>query len=237
MIFALFDYYSYKSRSGRFAQDFNKSVMGGAFQSKLPTIAINSLRPGDILLVQTMDSILSWIIMYLTNSEISHVAILSDEGNIIHSTTSGVIVEPLESLFEPNIRILPVQWNINDSKRHRFILNAKKLVGTPYGWVWVIIKGYRILSARDWPYFSWRFFTDISLVIAILDIPLILYLNQPTLIWLILAYFLVILAHSLLWKVAPLQFNERTGKPCDMLTILMQSESTFIFDAPSIWKK
>ena len=49
----------------------------------------------------------SWLIMYLTSSEISHAAFYLGNREIAHATLSGVRVEPIESLLDPNSRILP----------------------------------------------------------------------------------------------------------------------------------
>jgi len=87
-------------RSGRFAPDFTKSVMGAAFEGGLPEKAVRMLRPGDVLFVQTFGSLLSWLVMYFTKSEISHVAFYVGNKQIAHSPMSGVVFEPIEVLYD-----------------------------------------------------------------------------------------------------------------------------------------
>lgn len=237
MIFALIDYIAYARRSGRYSRDFKKSIMGGAFQGEAPANALNLLRPGDVLLVQTLDSPIAWLIMYLTTSEISHVTSYLGNGQIIHSTSIGVSVDPIESLFGENTRVLPTQWDMADDKRAEMAESLKTNLGRPYGWAAVLMKGLSILSARDWPYFRWRFAVDIVLLLLVIDLPALLFLHRPVITWLIPVYLLLIAAHWALWKVRPLKFSEWTGKPCDMLSIIQQSGGTLMFDAYQLWQQ
>jgi hypothetical protein len=231
MIFALRDYLAYVRRAGRYSRDVNKSVMGGAFQGETPAKAVSLLRPGDVLLVQTLDSPVSWLIMYLTTSEISHVASYLGDGQIIHSTAGGVSIDPVESLFDHNTRVLPTQWDLSDTERAGMVESLKSNLGRPYGWAAVLTKGLMILSGRDWPYFRWHFAADIALLLLVLDLPALLLLHHPVLTWAIPAYFILIVANWMLWKIRPLKFSAWTGKPCDMLSIIQQSGGTFMFDA------
>lgn len=231
MIFALIDYLTYMRRSGRFSRNVKKSVMAGGFQGDVPVKAIELLRSGDVLLVQTLDSPISWLIMHLTTSEISHVAHYYGNGQIVHATTTGMCIDPVESLFNQSTRVLLTQWNISDEQRAQMTENLQALLGTKYGWSAVLLKGFLILSARDWPYFRWRFFADIALALFLLDLPAILLLGYPVLSWLIPCYLTLIVFHGLLWKVKPLNFTEWTVKPCDMLSVILRSGGTLMFDA------
>ena len=231
MIFATIDYLRYARRSGRFSRNIEKSLMGAAFQGEIPVKAIERLLPGDILLVQTLDSPTSWLIMYLTSSEISHVASYLGGGQVVHATSSGTTIDPIESLFGQCTRVLLTQWDWPSEQRSQVSCSLRNFLGTPYGWSAVLLKGYLILSARDWPYFRWRFLGDISLALLILDLPALLLLHHPLVSWLIPCYLALIAFHWLLWKVRPLKFNEWTGKPCDMLSIIQQSGGTIMFDA------
>lgn len=204
--------------------------MGAAFQGQPPIKAIRLLQPGDVLLVQTLGSPISWVIMYLTTSEISHVASYLGDGQIIHATSAGVSIDPIESLFDQDTRVLPTKWDIPDSDRAKMVGSLRSHLGTPYGWSAVLLKGLLILSGRDWPYFRWRFAADITLALLILDLPALALLHRPVLTWLIPLYLSLIAFHWLFWKVRPLKFTEWTGKPCDMLSIVQHSGGTLMFD-------
>lgn len=232
MLFALLDYRNYKRREGRFARDLTKSIMGGAFEGSLPETALQVLRPGDVLFVQTLGWPLSWLIMYLTKSEVSHVAFYLGDREIAHSTLGGVTIEPIEALFNPSTRILPCIWPMPDEKRLAVIRIVKEQYeGLPYGWIPALLKGIRILTGRDWPYFRWVFFLDISFALMLIDLPLFLFLKYPVVAWLIPAYLVVIIFNWVLWKFWPLVFSEWTGKPCDLLRLLQLQEGSFLFDA------
>lgn len=231
MIFALIDYLAYLRRTGRYSRDVNKSVMGGAFQGETPVKVVDLLRPGDVLLVQTLDSPVSWLIMYLTTSEISHVASYLGDGKIIHSTSTGVSIDPIEALFDQDTRVLPTQWDLSDAERVEMVKSLKSNLGRPYGWTAVLTKGSLILSARDWPYFRWHFAADIVLLLVVLDLPALLLLHHPVLTWIIPLYLLLVTAHWALWKIRPLKFSEWIVKPCDMLSIVQKSGGTLMFDA------
>ncbi len=230
MIFAIVDYCRYVRRTGRFSRNY-RNFMGGAFQGIVPTDKIDKMKPGDVVFVQTLNSGVSWLIMYLTSSEVSHVASYIGGGEIIHATTdAGVIVEPIESLFDGNTRILIAQSNMPDDERERFVSRQLSLRGTPYGKLVVYYKAYQILSGRDWRHFRWRFAADVILSILVLDIPALATLHHPVVSWLIPMYLAMVVLHSLLWKVRPLKQSESTAKPNDMIAIVMSSGATLIYD-------
>jgi hypothetical protein len=58
--------------------------MGGAFEGALPESVFGFLQAGEILFVQTLRSFSAWAIMYVTKSEVSHVAFYSGDRKILH---------------------------------------------------------------------------------------------------------------------------------------------------------
>lgn len=212
--------------------------MGGAFEGTLPETALQILQPGDVLFVQMLGWPLSWLIMYLTSSEVSHVAFYVGNREISHSTLSGVATEPIEALFDSSTRILPCVWPMPDEKRLQVSrLLAEHFTGVPYGWLSVLVKAFRILTARDWPYFRWAFFGDIAIALLLLDLPLLLIAGHPIISWGIPAYLALIVFNSGLWRFQPLKLSEWTGKPVDILRMLQSQGGTFVFDAYSIQRQ
>lgn len=235
MLFALIDYLNYRHKRGRYARDFRMSIMGGAFEGSLPETALQLLRPGDILLIQTLGWPISWLIMYLTKSEISHVAFYVGDKRISHATLGGVTIDPIETLFSPDTRILPCTWPMADEKRSEIVALLKdEFLGRPYGWSAVFLKGFRIVTGRDWPYFQWKVFADFSIALALLDLPCWLILHQPVLSWLIPGYLATVIFNALLWRIHPLRLTEWTGKPCDALHIIQKAGGSVMFDAYSM---
>ncbi|WP_242163363.1 hypothetical protein [Lysobacter sp. M15] len=230
VIFSLIDYGNYVRLSGRYARNY-RNLMGRAFQGGVPADKLQKLKPGDVLFVQTLGSSTSWLIMYLTSSQVSHFASYIGGGKIIHATTNaGVVIEPIESLFDKDTRVLIAQLDWPDSARKEFVSNQMSLVGTPYGRSVVYLKAYQVLSGRDWSHFRWKFAADVILMLLILDMPALLTLHYPVVSWLIPIYLTIVGFHSLLWKIYPLKRNELTVKPNDMIATLMSSGAALIYD-------
>ena len=117
MLLALLDYRDYRNRKGRFSRNYKMSIMGGAFEGGLLPNCLDKLRPGDLLFIETFDSFLSWLVMYFTKSEISHVAFYLGQHRIAHATLAGVFIEPIEALYDTQTRILPCIWPMSDENR------------------------------------------------------------------------------------------------------------------------
>src|ERR1019366_7878143 len=98
---------AYRRRAGRYSRERSRGPMAFAFDRELPAKAIAALRPGDAIFLQSFDSWLSWAVMYMTNSEVSHAAMYLGNGLISHATLSGVVQEPIESLYGAHGRLLP----------------------------------------------------------------------------------------------------------------------------------
>jgi hypothetical protein len=218
MIFALHDFYHYHHRSGRYERKVQRSgLMGMAYEETLPEDVVSNLQPGDLLFVLTFDSLISWSIVYLTSSHVSHSAMYIGEGHILHATTSGVTIEPIEVLYGSNERILPCVWHMPDEARAKVEDVAAKYKGVRYGWEAVSIKAIRLISGRDWPNFRWSFLFDIIVILIILDLPVLLFLRFPLFTFLIPLYLTIILFNQIFWKFKPLSFNEYTGYPSQIL--------------------
>jgi len=106
--------------------------------------------------------------------------------------------------------------------------------GVPYGWCPALLKGFRILIVRDWPYFRWTFLLDAILALCFMDLLLLPIFRYLKLSWLGLVYLFVIAANYVLWKVKPLKFSETTVKPSELLSILRAQGATLMFDAYAI---
>jgi hypothetical protein len=238
-VFALLDYLRYRKRSGRFSRYTTQSYMGAAFEGGLSRRAVEALQPGAMLFVETLSDWRSWLIMYLTNSEVSHVAMYVGDGEILHATTSGSARQPLSALYSPDIRILPGVPSFVKGKGSIFAKgDFADLVGLPYPWWIVVRKGVRILTGRDWPYFRWRFWIDLAVLFLLLDMPLLLTGRQIWFSWLSLLYLLTIMANAMLWKIRPLKsLSASVGKPCDWLYSLMYNGGELMFDAYALSKQ
>lgn len=201
MIYALMDYFHYRKRTGRFSRNIDKSIMGGAFEEKLPEGFVSILKTGDVLFIQTFDSWISWIIMYLTQTDISHVAMYMGNRTILHATLSGVVREEIDNLFGSGIRILPVAFPNGIFNKKPEDIRTNDLVRKPYDLKGVFCKALLILSGRAWPYFRWYFLLDIATFFIFLDSIIYLVGGFLIFIYFLLCYFAVVLYNYLLSKV------------------------------------
>ena len=230
MIFLLSDYRNYLRKTGRYARHY-RNFMGGAFQGRIPDEKIDAMKPGDLLFVQTLGSRLSWLIMYLTSSEVSHFAAYAGDRRIVHATTNaGVIEEPIEALFDENTRVLVAQLEGTSIARKDVAESKKKILGAPYGHDVVRYKAYQILFGRDWRHFKWKFAADLILTLLLIDLPIVLVLGSPVISWLVPVYLLVLAFNALLWRFLPPKPSERTVKPNDMISYVMSSGATLLYD-------
>ena len=232
MFFAVFDYLSFRSRQGRYSRNNSSEPMSYGFEGCIPEEIIQTMQPGDAILFASFNWWVSWLIMYITSSQVSHLAMYIGNRRIIHATLSGAAVDPIESLCEPKARILVTrlplppgtQDSINESK-------LEGLLGTPYSYKTVIIKGLRILSGRDWPAFRWKFFADFAVVFLVLDIPFWLTLKFPVASVASVILLGTVLINSVIWRVRPLpRFQADTGSPKDMLEIVVRIGGRIILD-------
>jgi hypothetical protein len=143
--------------------------MAFGFNAELPPKAIAALRPGDLIFVETFDCWLSWAVMYMTRSEISHAAIYLGNGLMTHATLGGVVEEPLASLYDASSRLLPCILNIPDEKHAQLRECTAAQLGRPYGWRMVLMKACRILLGRLWPLFRWAFVMDLAVLTLAMD--------------------------------------------------------------------
>jgi hypothetical protein len=206
--------------------------MGGAFENSLPDTVFEILQPGDLLFVQSFGSVISWAIMYLTKSQVSHVAMYLAGRRIVHATLGGVVIEPIEVLFNSDTRVLPCTWRVFDGHRENIEESFTSTMATLYyDWYLVVRKGLRIIFGWDWGYFRWTFILDTTLILLMLDLPFILLFHYPVLTFLLPFYLLIILLSRVFSKKLP----PSQGNPGQMLNGLFRSgEGKLLLDAHHI---
>ncbi len=233
VIFAARDYWAYRRRRGRFARDGLNSLMAAAFDSELPPKALAILEPGDLIFVETFGSLLSWAVMYFTDSEVSHAAMYLGDGSITHATFSGVITEPVAALFGPDRRLLVCKPVIPDDLRPAVVKEAASHLGRPYGWYGVLRKAVRIITGRIWPLFRWRFALDFFAVLVVLELAAFLATHRIMgLTLLIVPYLLTVLGGWSLWKRRGCGTED--GTPDMLLHYFLANDAQIALDAYKI---
>ena len=118
MILAAFDYWTYCTARGRYSFHANQGRMSSAWDGGFPEQLVRLLKPGDVILLRGGNWVGSWLVMYMTSSWVSHVATYVGNGEVIHATNMGVVVEPLHALAS-NERdgVLPFVLPLTDEER------------------------------------------------------------------------------------------------------------------------
>lgn len=226
-MFALFDYIRYARTPGRFGIRGGISIMRQAFRGHIPGSLLEKLRPGDLFFVQTLDSWLSWMIMYLTHSEFSHVAMYEGGRRVSHATLGGVVSSSVDAIVRPDTLVVPCGLRLNPEQQNRIGQLVAQYKGAPYDWSLVIRKGLSILIGREPTYFRLTFFCDLGVLLAILDVPTLLITGRVIFLWLLLAYALVVATNALIAFMRPVRIDRRTVKPVEVFLLAWQMEADF----------
>jgi len=221
MIFTLIDYIKYKKRIGPYDLKKDK-IMRFGFPKKISNETEKALMPGDMIFTFQYNSIISWAIMYLTKARMSHVAMCIGDKFILHSTTSGVVSEPINSLYGENFVLLPLHLNkLTELDRNKMKKFAQQKLGYPFGWDAFFIKFIRIITGRDIPYYRIEYLIDILILLIILDLPLYFLFNTIFFIFLIIPYLLLLIVNRILWKRRPIPVDKYYAKPIDIYKMLI----------------
>jgi hypothetical protein len=210
--------------------------MAGAWENGIPPHVLAMLNDFDALAFETFEFFGSWAIMYGTSSLVSHVGMYKKPDQVVHMTAEGLTVEPIGNVFSPNIRVLPFVWPPGKERRITIDEAIFPFRDAPYGWAVVIKKELKILSARHWYYWRWRFFFDIALFLFLLDIPLRAITGHLVLSWLVIIYLAVVVFNAMLWRFRPLRPDGKSGAPVDIIRLVLENGGTAIMDAYSLRK-
>lgn len=162
MLFAATDYIAYLLRKGPYSHAaMIRQGAALATQDNFPHL--NACHPGDIFFYHTRRSIISWMIMYFTDSIWSHTGCFVGNGRIIDATTSGVIEHPIADYCDGNgyMSIASVR-DITEVQRQAMVGFMRRQVGARFNWVGVIRLFLSIISGAHAHYRA-RYMIDILL--------------------------------------------------------------------------
>lgn len=161
MILAILDYFKYRKRLGKYSdKSLRKIGLKKASASEFPNW--KHIPFGKCLFVHTANSFLSWVIMYFTNSVLSHTAIIYGHGIVHDTTTDGILRHSLENYFdgESYITFRDLPSNRTPEEMRAFLDST---LGHRYNWTGVCINAFHIAIANN-TVFSWRLFFDLLLI-------------------------------------------------------------------------
>jgi len=194
--------------------------MGRGFDGRIPHEILARLKPGDIICVQNFDWWVSWAIMYLTHSSISHVAFYLGHDTIGHMTLDGAVKDPIQTLWKSEARFLSFVWFMTDEQRAKIEPTMDAISDSVYYDIRVLIrKALRILSGRAWGAFRWTLFLDILFVAAILDLLLVRFLSIPFFTLLLIPYLVLLIVNRIRFSKEPLSAES----PEDLIMGLFRS--------------
>jgi hypothetical protein len=109
MLLAIWDYYQYRQRRGRYSDLQSDGGMAMAFVDEIPEDQIRQFRDHDMVFTQRLDSFLSWAMMYVTSSPVDHVGVFNN-GKVLHKTLSGARLHSIRA-FSRGCRVLIVRMS------------------------------------------------------------------------------------------------------------------------------
>ncbi len=236
MICALIDFACYRLELGKY--NSNSSALKGWISKDGHEMLIGTLQVGDALFVHTRRSLLAWLVMYITRSPISHMAIYVGSGKILHATTAGVTYDEIHVLLRNGSMVTPLILPIASPQRPPIGGAAEQYLERPYGWSMVICKGLLRLFARDLRAFRREFLADGVIAIFLVSFVISQAFDLRLWPWLLAVYFSVLLFNACLSIARPLPF-QWTADANDLFAVLRSMGARRVLDAgpmPSVPK-
>lgn len=149
MIIALVDYMRYRLQVGRYSAPSIEQANGRlATAENFP--ADSFPKPGQIIIVHTRGSFVSWLVMYFTDSIWSHTAIGVDDGDIVEVTLGGTIAHPFADILNGNDYLIVGRPPATEEQERSIAAHARSTVGvTKFSYRAALTIGVRALLGRD----------------------------------------------------------------------------------------
>ena len=180
LLLSLVDYCNFRTSFGRYSQFIGNRMETYFYSKYLPESVLNDLRKGDAILWGDFSSNLSWLIMYMTDSCYSHIALYAGDGKIIHSTLDGTKYENISDYFTGRKVFLPVrlisdemfdEGKVKDFDLQKYFFEGEILGrNRGYNFKRVIGLGITYLSCFSSDGFRWRIWFDLFFVFLTLGV-------------------------------------------------------------------
>lgn len=193
MFFALADLLRYRFRLQHYGDDPRRNILALGHTKRIPEDTLKALAPGDIILCQRLNSLLSWAVMYFGGGyAIDHVAIYLGDEKIVHATFAGVKEHSIHALSR-GTRILPFRPFGMDESDPGFGQPRKQTEQAPHGGgdtgsnaggavpdgapgailppvLQLVLGGIQIVLGLRPTSFRWRYYIDVGFLATLLDL-------------------------------------------------------------------
>lgn len=263
MIFALADLLRYRFRLGHYSDDPSKNVLALGHTHRVAKETLKVIEPGDIIICQRMNSFLSWAIMYFGGGyAVDHVAVYTGDGKVLHATLSGVKEHSIHTLAR-GARVLPFRLygldeadpgfkqpqpsrmqgdyaaSVREARPDEAVTESHhEAVLPPH--LQLLLAGIGIALGLRPTSFKWRYYFDLGLVAALLDL-LLWPFNQFPMTCTIWGAWLLVLIRMRIRFRAQLRSGckfERDSHP-GLAILLMLNQGGYIFPSKPVngcWK-
>jgi hypothetical protein len=168
MLLALVDYACYRAQRGRYRPS-KVEAAGYKLATRANFSNAYAPRPADSIVMHVQDSPLSWLVMYVTNSLASHVAIGVDQADVIEANVDGVVRHPFADLLDGRSSIQAGSpSSISEEQRAQVVEGAEEMIGAGYSWRLAGWLGLRHIGWARYAHYNPRLYFDTSLVLLVL---------------------------------------------------------------------
>jgi hypothetical protein len=161
---------SFKALSGRYTPFIGYKLESLCYYKHIPDEALGELDQGSMILMGDYNSVISWLIMYLTDSTFSHIMVYDRNGFVAHQTIDGYKYQKIDELFGRRKRFLPVQFPDGPRKLYDAEEISEKLraISQPgYDFIGVTAAGLSYLLCLNPIGFHMRQFYDLMYVLLV----------------------------------------------------------------------
>lgn len=233
MLFALWDYATYRLRRGRYGQGVGSSALSLAYENVLPDDVIAQLERGDVILTQRMNSVWSWGTMYFASAFVDHAATYLGDGTVHHMTLGGERTHRV-NVVAKGARTLPARLNAPLGDEH--FLEGVDTEGAGYEYAARTLDGgyvergqrmshllppklqlvfiaLRIMTGHYIERYRWWFSADIALLALLIDAALYYFFG-----WFVATPIAGLMLLLTGWNVAKWTYRKRTNKGYEILS-------------------
>lgn len=148
MLFALLDYYRYRSQRGIYSTAYIRERNGPLLtRENFPDPTV--FKPGSVFFIHRRVSLTSWFIMYVTSSPWNHTGIFTGDGTVVEALTGGTIEHPFSDYLDGRSYMsayTPPYPSANGPMNA--VAHVRSMIGVPYNWLGVLRLGAKILLGR-----------------------------------------------------------------------------------------